>query len=85
MAEQLAEPLQPSSYGQRFLRALHEAKAGSLDPKPSLRMSSNSSWATRSRSKRVTLLQEVLSTLCGTGRLFHVQHNGANLVSPGCR
>ena len=48
VAEQLTEPLQPSDFGHRFARALHEAGAGPTDPKPSIRMSSNSSWVARS-------------------------------------
>ncbi|CAE7161571.1 unnamed protein product, partial [Symbiodinium pilosum] len=44
VAEELSEPLQPSSYGRRFAQALHEVGSGSNDPKPSIRMKSNSSW-----------------------------------------
>ena len=47
VAAELSEPLQPSGFGHRYARALHEAGAGPEDPEPSVRMISNSSWATR--------------------------------------
>ncbi|CAE7189316.1 MDL4 [Symbiodinium necroappetens] len=75
VAEQLAEPLQPSSYGHRFVRALHEAKAGSLDPKPSLRMSSNSSWVAYSTFNTT----ERTWSRRGAGDLLHMRSDMTNL------
>lgn len=44
VAQNLTTPLQPSAYGNEYATALADTAGGAADPKPSLRMSENSSW-----------------------------------------
>lgn len=75
VAKQLAVPLRGSSFGRRYADALHEAKEGVADPKPSVRMVKDGSWvayATFNTSKKTWIRR-------GAAALLHERSDMKNL------